>query len=212
NRFKQPDLALLEQASFATGEILKKGDVVIFESTVYPGATEEVCQPALEQASGLKCNEDFHIGYSPERINPGDETRTLKDIPKITSGSTPEASEFVDRLYKCIHYCPGKPKTNFFNELKICRKIPIYGCHRFEPIREPPEYTDTGSLWRPPCTPESSSSRRSSIIYRCTRFSDMSVVTKATVIPSLSPASISTCAWPSRNLPTAKACATSKPV
>lgn len=102
NRFKQPDLTLLEQASLTTGRSLQKGDVVIFESTVYPGATEEICRPALERVSGLKCNEDFHIGYSPERINPGDEARTLKDIPKVTSASTPEAAEFVDQLYRCI--------------------------------------------------------------------------------------------------------------
>ncbi len=102
DRFKHPDLALLEKASLATGEVLDKDDIVIFESTVYPGATEEICRPALERASGLRCNEGFYIGYSPERINPGDEARTLTRIPKVTSGSTPEAAEFVDSLYRCI--------------------------------------------------------------------------------------------------------------
>lgn len=102
DKYKRPDLTMLQQASLSVGELLKKGDVVVFESTVYPGATEEVCLPALEKTSGLKCNEDFYIGYSPERINPGDDARTLTRIPKVTSGSTPEAAEFVDRLYSCV--------------------------------------------------------------------------------------------------------------
>lgn len=102
DRFKRPDLSLLEKASLDVGAVLKKGDMVIFESTVYPGATEEICQPALERASGLRCNEDFHVGYSPERINPGDDQRTLTRIPKITSGSSPQAADFVDSLYSCI--------------------------------------------------------------------------------------------------------------
>jgi UDP-N-acetyl-D-glucosamine/UDP-N-acetyl-D-galactosamine dehydrogenase len=82
--------------------VLKRGDLVVYESTVYPGATEEICVPELERASGLRFNLDFHCGYSPERINPGDRTRRLKDIVKVTSGSTPEAAERVDRLYRAV--------------------------------------------------------------------------------------------------------------
>jgi UDP-N-acetyl-D-galactosamine dehydrogenase len=99
---KWPDLTPLIAASETIGRTLNRGDVVIYESTVYPGATEEVCVPALERASGLRCNEDFFVGYSPERINPGDKTRRLADIVKITSGSTLQAAEFVDELYRRI--------------------------------------------------------------------------------------------------------------
>ena len=99
---KRPDLTPLEIASDKIGAALKVGDVVIYESTVYPGATEEVCVPILERASGLVFNEDFFVGYSPERINPGDRERRLADIIKVTSGSTPEAAEFVDALYREI--------------------------------------------------------------------------------------------------------------
>jgi UDP-N-acetyl-D-galactosamine dehydrogenase len=89
-------------ASRAIGGVLKRGDVVIYESTVYPGATEEICVPELERSSGLRFNEGFFVGYSPERINPGDRQRRLADIPKVTSGSTPEAADFVDALYRSI--------------------------------------------------------------------------------------------------------------
>ena len=89
-------------ASRSVGAALKKGDVVIYESTVYPGATEEVCVPVLEQASGLRFNQDFYCGYSPERINPGDKQHRLPDIVKVTSGSTPEVAEYVDQLYRRI--------------------------------------------------------------------------------------------------------------
>ncbi len=99
---KRPDLTALRSASDAVGRVLREGDFVIFESTVYPGATEEVCVPILESASGLQHNRDFHTGYSPERINPGDKVNTLTKIKKITSGSTPETAEFVDKLYKSI--------------------------------------------------------------------------------------------------------------
>ena len=99
---KQPDLSPLIRASEAVGKALTKGDVVIFESTVYPGATEEVCVPVLEQNSGLKFNIDFYCGYSPERINPGDRLHRLADIVKVTSGSTAEAADFVDDLYSTI--------------------------------------------------------------------------------------------------------------
>ena len=97
-----PDLTPLRKASELLGEFIKKGDVVIYESTVYPGATEEVCLPIIEKVSGLKFNEDFFAGYSPERINPGDKVNTLTKIMKITSGSTPEVGEFVNSLYGTI--------------------------------------------------------------------------------------------------------------
>ncbi len=99
---KRPDFSPLEGASRTVGKALKPGDVVIYESTVYPGATEEVCIPILEQVSGLKFNQDFFAGYSPERINPGDHEHRLPTIVKVTSGSTPEIADFVDQLYGLI--------------------------------------------------------------------------------------------------------------
>lgn len=102
DEFKKPDLKPLEGASRSVGAVLKKGDIVIYESTVYPGCTEEVCVPILEKASGLVFNRDFFCGYSPERINPGDKEHRVSNIRKITSGSTPEAAEKVDSLYKLI--------------------------------------------------------------------------------------------------------------
>jgi len=99
DRHKQPDLSPLEGASRMLGKLLKKGDIAIFESTVYPGATEEVCVPIMEEISGLRFNQDFFVGYSPERINPGDKEHRLVTIKKITSGSTPEVADFVDKLY-----------------------------------------------------------------------------------------------------------------
>ncbi|KGO99680.1 nucleotide sugar dehydrogenase [Novilysobacter defluvii] len=98
----RPDLRPLEAASRTIGAHLKPGDVVVYESTVYPGTTEEACVPLLEQASGLVYNRDFFCGYSPERINPGDRERRLETITKVTSGSTPAAAEFVDALYRTI--------------------------------------------------------------------------------------------------------------
>jgi UDP-N-acetyl-D-galactosamine dehydrogenase len=98
----RPDMTPLVKASTTVGQALKKGDVVIYESTVYPGATEEVCVPVLERESGLKFNQDFFCGYSPERINPGDKVNTLTTIKKITSGSTPEVADEVDALYNSI--------------------------------------------------------------------------------------------------------------
>jgi UDP-N-acetyl-D-galactosamine dehydrogenase len=98
----RPDLTPLVSASETVGKVLKKGDIVIYESTVYPGCTEEVCVPALEKFSGLKFNVDFYCGYSPERINPGDKVNTLTKIKKITSGSTPEVADAVDALYASI--------------------------------------------------------------------------------------------------------------
>lgn len=97
-----PDLKPLESASKSVGEVIKKGDIVVYESTVYPGATEEVCIPLIEKVSGLKFNQDFFAGYSPERINPGDKVNTLTKITKITSGSTPEIANFVDKVYSSI--------------------------------------------------------------------------------------------------------------
>ncbi|HET7300860.1 MAG TPA: nucleotide sugar dehydrogenase, partial [Oleiagrimonas sp.] len=99
---KRPDFTPLIEASREVGKVLKTGDVVIYESTVYPGATEEICVPELVRTSGLAFNADFTVGYSPERINPGDHQRRLADIPKITSGSTPETADFVDALYRRI--------------------------------------------------------------------------------------------------------------
>lgn len=98
----RPDLTPLEKASETIGRSLKRGDVVIYESTVYPGTTEEICVPVLERTSGLKFNVDFFCGYSPERINPGDKQRRLTTIPKVTSGSTADTAEFVDALYRRI--------------------------------------------------------------------------------------------------------------
>jgi len=100
--FKQPDLTPLIKASTSIGKVLKKGDIVVYESTVYPGATEETCIPVLEQVSGLTFNQDFFAGYSPERINPGDKQHRVTNILKITSGSTPQVAEFVDQVYNLI--------------------------------------------------------------------------------------------------------------
>ena len=100
--YKRPDLSPLTRASHSVGQVLRKGAVVIYESTVYPGCTEEVCVPILERESGLKFNRDFFVGYSPERINPGDKEHRLTTIRKVTSGSTAAAADFVDRLYGSI--------------------------------------------------------------------------------------------------------------
>ncbi len=100
--FKRPDLSYLLAASRTIGRILKKGDIVIYESTVYPGCTEEDCVPVLVKESGLIYNQDFFCGYSPERINPGDRSRPITSIKKVTSGSTPEIAEVVDQLYKSV--------------------------------------------------------------------------------------------------------------
>ncbi|HEY5916104.1 MAG TPA: nucleotide sugar dehydrogenase [Chryseolinea sp.] len=102
DEFKKPDLRPLELASGSVGSVLKKGDIVIYESTVYPGCTEEICVPILEKVSGLKFNRDFFCGYSPERINPGDKVHRVATIKKITSGSTPEIADKVDNFYKQI--------------------------------------------------------------------------------------------------------------
>lgn len=139
DNFKKPDIRPLLSASKTVGQVLKKGDIVVYESTVYPGCTEEDCVPILEKESGLKFNEDFFCGYSPERINPGDKERTLTKILKITSGSTPETADFVDALYcsiieagthkapslrvaeaaKLIENCQRDVNISFVNELAL---------------------------------------------------------------------------------------------
>lgn len=100
--YKQPDLTPLIKASEAIGSLLKQDDIVVYESTVYPGATEEVCIPVLEKVSGLTFNQDFYAGYSPERINPGDKEHRVTNILKVTAGSTPEVADFVDEVYNLI--------------------------------------------------------------------------------------------------------------
>ena len=102
DKFKKPDLSPLEKASQMLSKVISKGDIVIYESTVYPGATEEVCIPIIEEGSGLTYNQDFYAGYSPERINPGDKEHRVSTILKVTSGSTPEVADFVDSLYKQV--------------------------------------------------------------------------------------------------------------
>ncbi|TWG87982.1 UDP-N-acetyl-D-galactosamine dehydrogenase [Luteimonas sp. J16] len=102
DEYKRPDLRPLESASRTVGRAIARGGVAIFESTVYPGATEEVCVPIIERESGLRFNEDFYAGYSPERINPGDKQHRLETILKVTSGSTPEAADFIDALYASV--------------------------------------------------------------------------------------------------------------
>lgn len=136
---KRPDMAPLISASATVGGVLSPGDTVIYESTVYPGATEEVCVPELERASGLVFNRDFFVGYSPERINPGDKQHTFATIKKVTSGSTPRTADFVDELYnsvlrngtfkasslkvaeasKIIENCQRDINISFFNELAL---------------------------------------------------------------------------------------------
>lgn len=99
DKHNKPDLSILLNASKTVGKVLSKNSIVIFESTVYPGATEEECIPEIENISGLKFNTDFFVGYSPERINPGDKTRTVEKVKKVTSGSTPEIAQIIDNLY-----------------------------------------------------------------------------------------------------------------
>lgn len=121
DEFKTPDLRPLVSASKTVGSALKKGDIVIYESTVYPGCTEEVCVPILEQVSGLKFNVDFFCGYSPERINPGDKLHRLTTIKKVTSGSTPETADKVDELYKKI----VKAGTHRASSLKVAEAAKV---------------------------------------------------------------------------------------
>ena len=119
---KRPDLTALEKSSETVASILKKGDIVIYESTVYPGATEEICVPILEKKSGLIFNKDFYCGYSPERINPGDKKHRLADIKKVTAGSTPEIGIEVDELYKEI-IIAGTHKTESIKVAEAAKVI-----------------------------------------------------------------------------------------
>ncbi len=119
--YKQPDLRPLVSASRTVGQALKKNDIVIYESTVYPGCTEEICVPVLEQTSGLKYNVDFFCGYSPERINPGDKLHRVTTIKKITSGSTPETAAKVDQLYRKII----KAGTHLASSLKVAEAAKV---------------------------------------------------------------------------------------
>src|SRR5579872_1945212 len=112
DEYKRPDLTPLVKSSESVGKVLKRGDVVVYESTVYPGCTEEICVPILERESGLKFNKDFFCGYSPERINPGDKEHRLPTIKKVTSGSTPEIAVFVDKLYSAIVKAGTHPATS----------------------------------------------------------------------------------------------------
>ncbi len=122
DRHNRPDLSLIKLASETVGKVLKGGDVVIYESTVYPGLTEEICVPILESTSGLIFNRDFFAGYSPERINPGDKVHTLTNIIKVTSGSTPEVADFVDDLYKSI-ITAGTHKAPSIKVAEACKVI-----------------------------------------------------------------------------------------
>lgn len=121
DEFKNPDLNPLKGASKTVASVLKKGDIVIYESTVYPGCTEEICVPILEQVSGLIFNKDFFCGYSPERINPGDKAHRVTTIKKVTSGSTPEIAEKVDQLYKKII----KAGTHKASSLKVAEAAKV---------------------------------------------------------------------------------------
>ena len=120
--YKRPDLRPLESASRAVGRAIARGGVAIYESTVYPGATEEVCIPIIERESGLVFNQDFHAGYSPERINPGDRQHRLETILKVTSGSTPAAADFVDALYRRI-ITAGTHKTSSIRVAEAAKVI-----------------------------------------------------------------------------------------
>jgi len=122
DQHNRPDLSILLKATQTIGNVLKAGDVVIYESTVYPGVTEDVCIPVLEQVSGLAFNHDFYAGYSPERINPGDKVHTITNILKVTSGSTPEAADFIDDLYRSI-VTAGTHKAPSIKVAEACKVI-----------------------------------------------------------------------------------------
>ncbi|AYL95553.1 nucleotide sugar dehydrogenase [Mucilaginibacter celer] len=122
DQHNKPDLSLLIKASKSIASVLKAGDVVIYESTVYPGVTEEICVPILQNESGLIYNSDFFAGYSPERINPGDKIHTLTNILKVTSGSTPEAADFIDDLYRSI-VIAGTHKAPAIKVAEACKVI-----------------------------------------------------------------------------------------
>ena len=122
DKHKRPDLTFLESSSVTVGSVIKKGDIVIYESTVYPGATEEVCVPILEQQSGLIFNKDFYCGYSPERINPGDKKHRIVNIKKVTAGSTPNIATEVDELYQEI-IIAGTHKTSSIKVAEAAKVI-----------------------------------------------------------------------------------------
>lgn len=122
DEYRKPDLQPLKSASKTVGSVVKKGDIVIYESTVYPGCTEDDCVPIIEQVSGLKYNVDFFCGYSPERINPGDKLHRVSSIKKVTSGSTPEVAEKVDQLYKKI-ITAGTHKTSSIRVAEAAKVI-----------------------------------------------------------------------------------------
>lgn len=122
DQHNRPDLSLLKNASEVVGSVLKEGDVVIYESTVFPGATEEICVPILQSVSNLELNHHFFVGYSPERINPGDKVHTLANILKVTSGSTEEAAEFIDNLYRSI-ITAGTHKAPSIKVAEACKVI-----------------------------------------------------------------------------------------
>jgi UDP-N-acetyl-D-galactosamine dehydrogenase len=121
DKFNRPILTPLVKASKTVGSVIKKGDYVVYESTVYPGATEEDCLPILEKVSGLKLNKDFYLGYSPERINPGDKIRQLVDIVKITSGSSEKAARFIDNIYNSII----KAGTHLASSIKVAEAAKV---------------------------------------------------------------------------------------
>ncbi|SPY79319.1 GDP-mannose 6-dehydrogenase [Providencia rustigianii] len=125
DKHKQPDLTPLIQASESISKILKKGDIVVYESTVYPGATEEICVPILEKNSGLAFNSDFYVGYSPERINPGDKEHRVTNILKITSGSTTETANIIDAVYNLII----KAGTHKASSIKVAEAAKSYRKH-----------------------------------------------------------------------------------
>lgn len=118
----RPDISYIKAASCEVGSVLNKGDIVVFESTVYPGATEEICVPTIEAASGLKYNEDFYVGYSPERINPGDRLHTPENVIKVTSGSTAEAAAFIDKVYASVL---GEGKTWPASSIRVAEAAKI---------------------------------------------------------------------------------------
>ncbi len=122
DKHNKPDLNLLKAASETVGSVIKDGDVVIYESTVYPGATEEFCVPIIEHVSRLKLNYNFFVGYSPERINPGDKIHTLTNILKVTSGSTPQVADFIDDLYRSI-ILAGTHKASSIKVAEACKVI-----------------------------------------------------------------------------------------
>jgi UDP-N-acetyl-D-galactosamine dehydrogenase len=126
SRSKRPVLTPLRRASETLSTLLKKGDIVVYESTVYPGATEEFCVPYLEEGSGLKLNLDFFVGYSPERINPGDKEHRLPTILKVTSGSTPEAADFIDSVYAQI-VTAGTHKGEYRAHQRTCNDFRAAG-------------------------------------------------------------------------------------